>query len=389
MIDLAALKARDAAIHAFNAWDDAAAFGTGPLAGTTAGIKANIAVAGLPWTAGMGHRLDVIAAEDAPVVARLRAAGAAILGTLNMHEAALGATTANPFTGTTQNPHRIGHTPGGSSGGSGAAVAAGLCDLALGTDTLGSIRIPAAYNGVYGLKPTHGLIPDAAVVALEPAFDCVGPLARDLSAIERAMAAMAPSNDQRHELSRVLVLKDGGGVACELAVADAHARAVAAIGMPISEITLPAKASSIRLAGLVRCTGHLRAALGPLLERASPDLQRTIEAIEGKAIDTALIASVADWLVSVLGEDGLLVMPTTPHAPFAHGTPAPASQADFTALASLAGLPALAVPAGRDVLGLPVSVQLVGPARSEAALIALARRIEPALGGAIVPEPTP
>jgi aspartyl-tRNA(Asn)/glutamyl-tRNA(Gln) amidotransferase subunit A len=147
-------------LNAFVDWDRSAAFGDGPLGDLTLGIKSNIAVAGLPWTGGMGLRRDIVAARDAEVVRRLRDAGAAILGTLNMHEAALGATTDNAFNGRTHNPHRHGHTPGGSSGGSGAAVAAGLCDAALGTDTLGSIRIPAAYNGVYGLKPTHGAVLD-------------------------------------------------------------------------------------------------------------------------------------------------------------------------------------------------------------------------------------
>lgn len=130
MIDFAELERRNAPLNAFVDWDRAAAFGEGPLAGVTLGIKSNLAVAGLPWTGGMGLRRHIVAERDAVVVARLRAAGAAILGTLNMHEAALGATTDNAFYGRTHNPHRIGHTPGGSSGGSGAAVAAGLCDAA-------------------------------------------------------------------------------------------------------------------------------------------------------------------------------------------------------------------------------------------------------------------
>ncbi len=378
MIDLAALKARDATIHAFTAWDETASPGEGPLADLTVGVKSNIAVRGLPWTAGMGHRLGITATDDAPVVHRLRAAGAAILGMLNMHEAALGATTANPFTGTTHNPHRIGHTPGGSSGGSGAAIAAGLCDVALGTDTLGSIRIPAAYNGVYGLKPTWGLVPDADVVALEPGFDCVGPLARDLALIARAMAIMAPSRQAGHDFARVVVLADMGHIVCEPDVFAAHSRAVDAIGLPVAAIALPARASAIRLAGLARCTRHLQAALGDALSQASSELRDIVTAVSGKSVDDTLPATVADWLASALGDNGVLVMPTTPHAAFAHDAPAPASQADFTALASVAGLPALAVPAGRDARGLPVSIQLVGPAHSEAALI-----------GAIIPEPRP
>ena len=133
----------------------------------------------------MGHRREEGADADAKVVAALRNAGMAVLGTLNMHEAALGATTDNAFYGRTINPHRDGYTPGGSSGGSGAAVAAGLCDVALGTDTLGSIRIPAAYCGAYGLKPTHGAVPDEGLLFLRPEWDVIGPLAMDLGKLER------------------------------------------------------------------------------------------------------------------------------------------------------------------------------------------------------------
>ncbi len=154
-LDFAALAEANQPLNAFVDFNRAARFGEGPLVGVTVGVKSNIAVRGLPWTAGMALHRGRIAARDAATVAALRDAGAAIIGTLNMEEAALGAKTDNPFFGATHNPHRIGFTPGGSSGGSGAAVAAGLCDLALGTDTMGSVRIPASYCGVYGFKPAQ------------------------------------------------------------------------------------------------------------------------------------------------------------------------------------------------------------------------------------------
>ena len=125
MIDWTDLEARNAPVNAFVDWDRGATGGDGPLAGITIGIKSNIAVKGLPWTGGMGMRRGIVATRDAAVVAQLRAAGGIILGSLNMHEAALGATTDNVFYGRAHNPHRDGYTPGGSSGGSGAAVAAG------------------------------------------------------------------------------------------------------------------------------------------------------------------------------------------------------------------------------------------------------------------------
>ena len=116
----------------------------GPLAGLKIGIKGNIAVKGLANTAGSGARRQAIAHKDAKVVSQLRAAGATIVGTLNMHEGALGATTDNKVYGRCLNPWRDGFSPGGSSGGSGAAIAAGLVDGAMGSDTLGSIRLPAS-----------------------------------------------------------------------------------------------------------------------------------------------------------------------------------------------------------------------------------------------------
>ena len=155
------------------------------------GVKSNIAVKGLPWTAGIGAYRDRIADADAEVIGRIRRDGGTILGTVNMHEAALGATTDNEAFGRTMNPWRDGYTPGGSSGGSGAAVAAGLCDVALGSDTMGSVRIPAAYCGVQGHKPSTGIVPNEGVVALSHTLDHVGPLARTVEMLWRSMHTLA------------------------------------------------------------------------------------------------------------------------------------------------------------------------------------------------------
>ena len=387
MIDWPDLERRNAPLNAFVDWDRSAASGEGPLAGMALGVKSNIAVAGLPWTAGMGLRRALVAERDAAVVRRLRAAGAAILGTLNMHEAALGATTDNAFYGRTHNPHRPGHTPGGSSGGSGAAVAARLCDAALGTDTLGSVRIPAAYNGVYGLKPTAGAVDDDGLVFLDARFDSIGPLARDLDVLERVWRVIGAAGGPGAPFARGLHL--AGVPAMEPAVADGYARALGALGVPAHALALP-DLSAIRLAALAAIARALLADLGEdrtaKADRISPELHFILNALEGVAPDPALLARVRDTLTDALGDDGVLLMPTTPQVAFPHGERAPATQADFTALANVAGLPALACPAGRDGTGLPVSVQLVGPAGSETRLIALARALEPALGGAVLPQ---
>ncbi len=416
MIDWPDLESRNASVNAFVDFDRGATGGEGPLAGMTIGVKSNIAVAGLPWTAGMGLRRGVIAERDAEVVARLRAAGAIILGALNMHEAALGSTTNNAFYGPTINPHRAGYTPGGSSGGSGAAVAAGLCDAALGTDTMGSTRIPAAYCGVYGLKPTNGAVSDDGMVMLEPSLDCIGPLARDLDVLERVWSALKPLPfrggvgggdcepsprpkdvlDSPHRNPspegqglELLVLKELAKVELQPGVRRAYERALTALGAASETIILPDSATDIRVAGFIAAGRWLAKELGDArqtnAEQISAELHFMLDYTEKAEQRPEVLARTRAALREAIGEDGILIMPTAPQAAFPHGRP-PANQADFTCLANIAGLPALAVPAGRDEDGLPVGVQLVGPPHSESRLIALARSLQPVLGGAVLPE---
>jgi aspartyl-tRNA(Asn)/glutamyl-tRNA(Gln) amidotransferase subunit A len=391
-IDWDHLEAANAPLNAFTDFDRGARGGDGPLAGLTVGIKANIAVAGLPWTGGMGLHRHRIATRDAAVVARLRAAGAAILGSLNMHEAALGATTDNAWFGRTHNPHRHGHTPGGSSGGSGAAVAAGLCDAALGTDTLGSIRIPAAYCGVYGLKPGHGMVDTDGLIFLGRRFDTIGPLARDLDTLARVWRAMIDGPQADAPFEALVLLDDLAGTAVEPAVGAAYAKARAAFTLPTRTIALPDPPALIRLAALVEVARELIDDLGAdrhdRADLISPELTAILAALEPMAPSPHVLDAAQRLLRDAIGSDGVLLMPTAPQAAFAHGTRAPVSQADFTGLANVAGLPALAIPAGRNADGLPIGVQLVGPAGSETRLIAAARALEPVLGGFVAPPQT-
>lgn len=350
----------------------------GPLAGLSIGIKSNIAVKGLPWTAGMGTRRTIIADRDAAVVEALRAAGGLIPGMLNMHEAALGAVTDNVFYGRTHNPHRHGYTPGGSSGGSGAAVAGGLVDAALGTDTLGSIRIPAAYCSVFGLKPTLGAVSTEGLVHLGTAFDVIGPLARDLDVLERVWDVIRiVKAEQTRSLSRIITLPNRGNVELQPAVRAGYDRVLAKLGGSHKTLSLIDLLPAIRLAALVPCVAELVAALGEDRHGpgASDELKTVISLVEAIPPAPDILVRTRDTLIEGLGNDGVLIMPTAPQAAFPHGTLAPANQADFTCLASVAGLPALSIPAGKDADGLPVGVQLVGPPHSETALIALARSI--------------
>src|SRR5437867_3855279 len=150
----------------------------GPLHGIPISLKDNIYTKDVRTTAGSKILKDFVPEHDATVVAELKEAGAVVLGKTNLHEFAYGVTTNNPHFGPARNPWDLSRIPGGSSGGSAAAVAAGLCYGSIGTDTGGSIRIPAALCGIVGLKPTFGRVSVDDVIPLSPLLDCVGPLAR-------------------------------------------------------------------------------------------------------------------------------------------------------------------------------------------------------------------
>ncbi len=164
-------------------------------AGPAVAIKDCIDVKGAVTTAGGVLLPDVPAGADAEVVARIRAAGCSIVGKASMHEFAFGVTNENPHYGNVTNPRGPGRVPGGSSGGSEAAAAAGMCDWAVGSDTGGSIRIPASLCGVVGLKPTYGSVSNDRVVPLAASLDTLGPLARDVRSAARALEIMSGRPD--------------------------------------------------------------------------------------------------------------------------------------------------------------------------------------------------
>lgn len=358
-----------------------------PLEGWLVGVKANLDMAGLPTHAGLSAEGVPPAATDAEAVARLKAAGAIVAAQLNMHEAALGALTDNPWHGRCHNPHRPGFTAGGSSGGSGAAVAAGQVRVALGTDTLGSVRIPASYCGVYGLKPTQGLVPGGGLVPLEPSWDCIGPLARsvaDLGAAMRALARVGPAAPPR-VIGLIAAVER---VEMERPVAEAWRLAASlleGLGCEIRRFDFPFDLGQVRLDGFIRAARAL-ATEGIAPTRISADLRRMLDwALARPEADVAAgaerLEAVASTLRAILGSAEALLLPTTPHAAFPFDGRHPSSAAHFTALASIAGLPALSLPAGWTEAGLPVGVQLVGRAGHEAGLLDLAARLDRVLNG--------
>ena len=337
--------------------------------GAPIAVKDNIDIAGVVSTNGLpGGRL---AAADAPVVARLREAGAVLLGKTNLHEAAFGTTTFNPHWGMTHNPHCEGWTAGGSSGGSGAAVAGGLAAAALGSDTMGSIRLPAAYCGCFGLKPTQGAAPLDGVTPLAPSFDHVGPLARTAEDALALLEVMSGRPAEPEGSWHPVRLAAFDSVALEPEVEDA---------MP--PLDLPTldwpdyDPSAARRAALLVIEAEAFAALG-MPEGASDELRGFLDyganlAPERLAAARDVLRRVREGAAARIG-DAVIIAPVATCGPFPRSRKAPANQAELLAFANLTGLPALAFPCGRMANGMPFALQAIaGPGR-EAALVAASR----------------
>lgn len=360
------------------------------LEGVPIAIKANIDVAGWPVTGGIGAWRDRRAPADAAAVARLRAAGAILLGLTNMHEGALGATTDNPFFGQTQNPYRAGFTPGGSSGGSAAAVAAGLCAAALGTDTLGSIRIPASWCGIAGLKPGPTRVPAEGLIHLVPRWDVIGPLGRSVADCTALFDVLADAHEAR-AATRVAAVSTSPGIETDPAVDAAvrlAARLLEGLGLRVDARKARIDHEAVRLAGFVEASAEARSTFGATAvadpQGFSPTFHTYLDFAAGlspavRAQGLKTIESVATELRAQLQLADAILLPVTPGAAFAHGEHGPATLADFTALANFAGLPALAIPAGWTSDGLPVGVQLIGRAGEDETLLALGAKLESAL----------
>jgi aspartyl-tRNA(Asn)/glutamyl-tRNA(Gln) amidotransferase subunit A len=182
-------------------------------AGTVVAVKDLVDVAGLVTTAGGIILPNQPAEHDAPVIQRIRREGCLVIGKTNMHEFAFGVTSANPHYGTVRNPHDPGRVAGGSSGGSAVAVAAGMCDWAIGSDTGGSIRIPASLCGVAGFKPALGSIDTSGVVPLSWSLDTLGPLGPDIARTARAFAMMSGEIVPTHHLDRPRLAIPAGWIA--------------------------------------------------------------------------------------------------------------------------------------------------------------------------------
>ena len=312
-----------------------------------------------------------------------------------MHEGALGATNDNPHTGRTHNPRRHGHTPGGSSGGSAAAVAAGLCPLALGTDTMGSVRLPAAYCGIAGFKPTRGLLANDGIEPLCRRLDQVGPLAASAAGLAlafealtgRALPARLPEieglrlghptdldsldldDDVRRAFENAVYrLWQAGAAISELPIAALQPGRLRRAGLLLAEAEAAAWFAADREHHPAALSGEFCALLdyGAATDRSRLDeAERRIE--QGKGDVTSLFETI-----------DLLILPTAPQTAFPFDEAVPPNQADLTVLASVAGLPALSLPI--PSADLPVGLQLVGRRDADDLVLGTAMRLECELG---------
>lgn len=355
--------------------------------GLRVAVKDLIDVAGLPTTAGSRAvaRRAAPATADAECLAGLRAAEAAgtasFVGKTNLHEIALGITGINPWFGTPTNPLDPGLVPGGSSSGSAVAVAADEADVAYGSDTGGSIRIPAACCGIAGLKTTWGRISTAGVRPLAPSFDTIGPMARDVAGLVAGMALLEPGFciDTAEVPGTVGRLRLSAAPAIDAAI-DA---ALSAAEVEVTDVRLDGWEAASE-AALSRLVAEAYAGNRDLL--ASGELGEDVAARlrGGEAVTADVLASVdataAAWdaeLHELWKRVEVLALPTL------RDVPPPLERAQLmmelrvTHPVNLAGLPAVALPV--PARPLPASLQLVGPKGSEARLLRLAAQVEAAM----------
>jgi aspartyl-tRNA(Asn)/glutamyl-tRNA(Gln) amidotransferase subunit A len=385
----------------------------GPLHGIPISLKDNIYTRGIRTTAGSKILRDFIPDADAGVFAQLKNAGAILLGKTNMHEFAYGVTSNNPHYGPVHNPWDLARIPGGSSGGSAAAVAAGLCFGSIGTDTGGSIRIPAALCGVVGLKPTIGRVPTDGTVPISPRLDCVGPLARTVQdaaflldpilvrAKREPLLSLAckPSSRTRgfklglpSELFFDVVSDD------VLRIFQTALHSLRKVGARIEDVSMPLLAETEDAGNQIAWpeATHYHQQAGWFPARAAEygeDVRSRLE-IGTKVSATVYLQALElrDEFIQQLhlamadaGVDGLVV-PTSPiTAPLLNDESTRLNESDHPTRAlllrnnrpaNLAGVPAISIPCGFTSSGLPVGLQIIGQSWQEKTILRIAHAFE-------------
>ncbi|MEO8258793.1 MAG: amidase family protein [Acidobacteriota bacterium] len=370
----------------------------GPLHGVPLTLKDGHEVASLRTTLGSEH-FDRMADQDGAVAARLRAAGAIIIGHTNVAPMLGDYQSANPIFGRTANPWHPGRTAGGSSGGAAAAVAAGMTPLEIVSDLGGSIRLPAHFCGVYGLKPTEHRVPMTGFFRLPPGtprtvriLSCLGPLARDLDDLALALSIVAGPDGVDSEVPPVPLVDRPAVRIGDLRIAQASTVPGVVVAGALREQV--GRVASVAAAAGAEVEDRLPACDWQEANALFGDLVSAITSDRSGGRDLAWYFAALDrrdhlaamWDAFFADFDVLLMPPamTTafphcePGAPLlVDGRPAPYfGQAGVLAMANLAGLPALVAPAGLDSEGLPVGVQMVGPRWSEMRLLAVCRALE-------------
>jgi amidase len=368
---------------------------SGPLDGLTFAVKDVFDLADV--ATGFGNPVWLAthapAAATAPAVERLLAAGARLRGKTVTDELTYSLTGENAHYGTPVNPRCPERVPGGSSSGSAAAVAGGLCDLALGTDCAGSVRIPASYCGLYGMRPSHGRIPLDGVCPFAPSFDTAGWLARDPQVLELAGRELLRERGRPPPARRVLVATD--------AFALAHPATAEALAAPLATVCDAVGAATdvvVAQEGLERWMQCFRTiqgfeiwqSLGAWVREARPKLGAGVRerlawasriAAEAAEAERAVRASVRRRLEALLGEGDVLCLPTAPGPAPLRGAPALEVEEEvryraisLLCIAGLGGLPQVTLPLAQ-VDGCPVGLSLVAAAGADLLLLALAAQV--------------
>jgi len=411
-------EAREEARRLKEQWTSAAS-GSSPLLGVPVTVKDALPVEGLRFTAGSAFYSDRQATKDAEAVRRLRAAGAIVLGKTNCSEMSGSAETTNLVFGLTRNPWNLSHSAGGSSGGEAALIASGASTLGLGTDFGGSVRIPCAFCGVVGLKPTGGRIPTDGHFPQTPPllreWNTVGPIARRVEDVALALSVLsdAPGPDYRRmdlRGRRVLIPQYPRSmpVSREVATTITEAtRALSDIGMVSENVSIPLMKAGLEYGAILfrEWLPHFRVAVTAghrigIIEELLAHYHRKPRV--SRACLTALgifslfgpmprvlgyghfeeLQRLRASILESMGTDSVLLWPVFPSVAPRHGFAwNPFKSPNYTAVFNGLGFPAVAIPVGISKNGLPLSVQVIGRPNEDEIVLAVAAALEKSFGG--------
>jgi aspartyl-tRNA(Asn)/glutamyl-tRNA(Gln) amidotransferase subunit A len=410
---LALAQAKKAEAELFASRDRKGHRDRGPLHGIPISLKDNIHTKGIRTTAGSRILANFVPEQDAVVVTKLKEAGAILLGKTNLHEFAYGATNNNPHYGPARNPWDLQRIPGGSSGGSAAAVAAGLCYGSIGTDTGGSLRIPASLCGIVGLKPALGRVSDAGVIPLSTTLDCTGPLARsarDAAILLNAIGGLGTPN-RGHGSARAFFTKSKKfclGLPKEFffdvispdvqSLFESALHDFRKLGARIKEVSILLLNNTENAGNQIAWpeATHFHEQSGWFPSRAQEYGEEVRTRLEMGARTPAVVYLEAlaqrvrfiQEISSKMSGAGIdaLVVPTTPiPAPLIGEESTRIGEKDYPTRAlllrlnrpaNLAGVPAISIPCGFTSSGLPVGLQLIGLHTAELALLQIAHTHE-------------